>query len=210
MPESKQALTVIRNNGPANQSKIFPCIACRKDRILTAVPIGVAIARLVPIARTTHHGTGLVPWKVPWRLRSETSGLQQYCSGGKESVHLKEVLAHYIYDHSDRSEKPLITVNCAAFPENLIEAELFGYEKGSFTGASKDGKMGLVEAADEGTLFLDEINSLPINVQGKLLRTLSRKKHPADRIDQDKESGFPPDRRNQSKSPETCRTGEIP
>ena len=69
----------------------------------------------------------------------------------------------------------MITVNCAAFPENLIEAELFGYEKGSFTGASKDGKMGLVEAADEGTLFLDEINSLPINVQGKLLRTLEEK-----------------------------------
>ena len=69
----------------------------------------------------------------------------------------------------------MITVNCAAFPENLIEAELFGYENGSFTGASKDGKMGLVEAADEGTLFLDEINSLPINVQGKLLRTLEEK-----------------------------------
>ena len=69
----------------------------------------------------------------------------------------------------------MITVNCAAFPENLIEAELFGYEKGSFTGASKDGKMGLVEAADEGTLFLDEMNSLPINVQGKLLRTLEEK-----------------------------------
>ena len=69
----------------------------------------------------------------------------------------------------------MITVNCAAFPENLIEAELFGYEKGSFTGASKDGKMGLVEAADEGTLFLDEINSLPIDAQGKLLRTLEEK-----------------------------------
>ena len=69
----------------------------------------------------------------------------------------------------------MITVNCAAFPENLIEAELFGYEKGSFTGASKDGKIGLVEAADEGTLFLDEINSLPIDVQGKLLRTLEEK-----------------------------------
>ena len=69
----------------------------------------------------------------------------------------------------------MITVNCAAFPENLIDAELFGYEKGSFTGASKDGKMGLVEAADEGTLFLDEINSLPIDVQGKLLRTLEEK-----------------------------------
>ena len=92
-----------------------------------------------------------------------------------ESGSGKEVLAHYIYEHSERCDKPLITVNCAAFPENLIEAELFGYEKGSFTGASKDGKTGLVEAADGGTLFLDEINSLPINVQGKLLRTLEEK-----------------------------------
>lgn len=92
-----------------------------------------------------------------------------------ESGSGKEVLAHYIYEHSERCGKPLITVNCAAFPENLIEAELFGYEKGSFTGAAKDGKIGLVEAADGGTLFLDEINSLPINVQGKLLRTLEEK-----------------------------------
>ena len=92
-----------------------------------------------------------------------------------ESGSGKEVLAHYIYEHSERCDKPMITVNCAAFPENLIEAELFGYEKGSFTGAAKDGKIGLVEAADGGTLFLDEINSLPINVQGKLLRTLEEK-----------------------------------
>ena len=61
-----------------------------------------------------------------------------------ESGSGKEVLAHYIYEHSERCGKPLITVNCAAFPENLIEAELFGYEKGSFTGAAKDGKIGLV------------------------------------------------------------------
>ena len=92
-----------------------------------------------------------------------------------ESGSGKEVLAHYIHEHSERRDKPLITVNCAAFPENLIEAELFGYEKGSFTGASREGKTGLVEAADGGTLFLDEINSLPLNVQGKLLRTLEEK-----------------------------------
>ena len=57
------------------------------------------------------------------------------------------ILAHYIHDHSKRQGKPMITVNCAAFPENLVEAELFGYEKGSFTGASRDGKIGLAEAA---------------------------------------------------------------
>lgn len=92
-----------------------------------------------------------------------------------ESGSGKEVLAHYIHDNSDRKNKPLITVNCAAFPENLIEAELFGYERGAFTGASREGKTGLVEAADKGTLFLDEINSLPLSVQGKLLRTLEEK-----------------------------------
>lgn len=92
-----------------------------------------------------------------------------------ESGSGKEILAHYIHDNSERNDKPLITVNCAAFPENLIEAELFGYEKGAFTGASREGKTGLVEAADGGTLFLDEINSLPLSVQGKLLRTLEEK-----------------------------------
>ena len=87
----------------------------------------------------------------------------------------KEVFAKYIHDHSKRSEQSLITVNCAAFPENLIEAELFGYEKGSFTGANKTGKIGLAEAADGGTLFLDEINSLPLSVQGKVLRMIEEK-----------------------------------
>ena len=92
-----------------------------------------------------------------------------------ESGSGKEVLAHYIYEHSKRKDKPFITANCAAFPENLIEAELFGYEKGSFTGANKEGKQGLVAAADGGTLFLDEINSLPLGVQGKVLRMIEEK-----------------------------------
>lgn len=92
-----------------------------------------------------------------------------------ESGSGKEVIAHYIHEHSNRSDKPLITVNCAAFPENLIEAELFGYEKGSFTGANREGKIGLAEAADGGTLFLDEVNSLPLSVQGKVLRMIEDK-----------------------------------
>lgn len=87
----------------------------------------------------------------------------------------KEVFAHYIHDHSNRKDGPMITANCAAFPENLIEAEFFGYEKGSFTGANKNGKKGLVEAANGGTLFLDEVNSLPLSVQGKVLRMLEEK-----------------------------------
>lgn len=87
----------------------------------------------------------------------------------------KEVFAHYIHEHSNRKNGPMITVNCAAFPKDLIEAELFGYEKGSFTGANKEGKKGLAEAANHGTLFLDEINSLPLSVQGKVLRMIEEK-----------------------------------
>ena len=92
-----------------------------------------------------------------------------------ESGSGKEVFARYIHEHSDRRDKPMITVNCAAFSESLIESELFGYEKGSFTGANKEGKVGLIQAADGGTLFLDEINSLPMSMQGKILRVIEEK-----------------------------------
>ena len=84
----------------------------------------------------------------------------------------KEVFAEYIHRMSARSNGPFIAVNCAAIPENLLESELFGYEKGSFTGASVLGKKGLIEMADGGTLFLDEINSIPLSFQAKLLRVL--------------------------------------
>ena len=87
----------------------------------------------------------------------------------------KDVLANYIHNNSMRSKKEMIHVNCAALPENLLEAELFGYEKGSFTGALKSGKKGIIECADGSTLFLDEINSLPYVLQGKLLKSLETK-----------------------------------
>lgn len=88
----------------------------------------------------------------------------------------KELLAQYIFNASSRSGKPLVVINCAALPENLLEAELFGYEKGAFTGALSNGKAGLIEKADGGVLFLDEINSMPIAMQGKLLRTIETKR----------------------------------
>jgi len=88
----------------------------------------------------------------------------------------KNILAGYIHDHSNRSEKPIVEISCASFPEGLLEAELFGYDKGSFTGALDSGKKGLIEEADGGTLFLDEINSLPLSLQGKLLRAVETKK----------------------------------
>ncbi|MCQ4635550.1 sigma 54-interacting transcriptional regulator [Anaerovorax odorimutans] len=87
----------------------------------------------------------------------------------------KEVFANFIYENSKRVGKPFIKVNCAAIPENLMESELFGYESGAFTGADKNGKMGLFEMANNGTLFLDEIGEMPIHLQSKLLRVLQER-----------------------------------
>jgi len=84
----------------------------------------------------------------------------------------KEVLAKYIHNNSMRAKQPFISVNCGAIPEQLIESELFGYEKGAFTGANPKGKPGIFELADGGTLFLDEIGELPLSMQVKLLRAL--------------------------------------
>ena len=81
----------------------------------------------------------------------------------------KELVARSVHHRSARAEKTLISVNCAAIPETLIESELFGYEKGAFTGANAS-RMGLIEAADGGTLFLDEIGELPMEAQARLLR----------------------------------------
>lgn len=83
----------------------------------------------------------------------------------------KELLARALYENSRRRDKPFITVNCAALPEQLAESELFGHRRGSFTGATSD-SVGRLQAADGGTLFLDEIGELPLAVQAKLLRFL--------------------------------------
>ena len=84
----------------------------------------------------------------------------------------KSRLAKMIHTLSERSKGPFIHVNCGAIPENLLESELFGYVKGAFTGARKEGKPGMVEMANRGTLFLDEITELPLNLQVKLLHFL--------------------------------------
>ena len=123
---------------------------------------------------------------------------QKFLTGSKESLNLKnlakkvastdvtvfingptgtgkEVVANYIHDNSSRAEKPFVAVNCAAIPENMLEAILFGHEKGSFTGASNSNK-GIFRAADTGTLLLDEISEMPISLQAKLLRVLQERK----------------------------------
>jgi transcriptional regulator with PAS, ATPase and Fis domain len=84
----------------------------------------------------------------------------------------KEMVAHAIQMLSPRGDKPLVLVNAAAMPPNLVESELFGYEPGAFTGADRKGRKGKFEAADTGTLFLDEIGDMPIDIQVKLLRVL--------------------------------------
>ena len=87
----------------------------------------------------------------------------------------KEVAASEIQRQSFRHNKPFVQINCAAIPENLMEAELFGYEKGAFTGALKNGKVGLLEYANGGTVFLDEIGELPLTLQPKLLRAIQER-----------------------------------
>lgn len=87
----------------------------------------------------------------------------------------KELFARSIHNESQRKDGPFVVINCGSIPENLIESELFGYEKGAFTGANTTGKKGKIELANNGTLFLDEIGDLPLYLQTKLLRVLQEK-----------------------------------
>ncbi len=86
----------------------------------------------------------------------------------------KELVARALYQHSNRAGKPFIVINCVAIPENLLESELFGYEKGAFTGAAYR-RTGKIEQADGGTVFLDEIGDMPLSIQAKILRLLQEK-----------------------------------
>ena len=87
----------------------------------------------------------------------------------------KEIFAQAIHDKSKRSEKPFVSINCSAISRELVEAELFGYAPGAYTGALKDGNIGKFQLADGGTLFLDEIGEMPLMLQSKLLRVISEK-----------------------------------
>ena len=101
--------------------------------------------------------------------KSDVSVLIQGASGTG-----KEILAQAIHQASMRSEKPFVAINCAAIPASLLESELFGHKKGSFTGADKN-HTGMIETANQGTLFLDEIGDMPLDFQSKLLRVLEEK-----------------------------------
>ena len=88
----------------------------------------------------------------------------------------KELIAQSIHSYSDRKNQPFVSINCGAIPRELLESELFGYEPGSFTGASSKGRMGKFELADGGTIFLDEIGEMPIDMQVKLLKVIQDRK----------------------------------
>lgn len=87
----------------------------------------------------------------------------------------KELFARAIHNASNRSDKPMVSINCAAIPTELLESELFGYEDGAFTGAKKGGKPGKFQLANGGTLFLDEVGDMPLNMQAKILRALQER-----------------------------------
>lgn len=103
-------------------------------------------------------------------LKLSTADVNVYLHG--ESGVGKEVVAKLIHEMSHRKEGPFIQINCGAIPENLLESELFGYEKGAFTGANRLGKLGILEIAQKGTVLLDEIGDLPLSLQVKLLKTI--------------------------------------
>ena len=102
-----------------------------------------------------------------------TADVNVYLHG--ESGVGKEVIAKLVHEMSHRKEGPFIQINCGAIPENLLESELFGYEKGAFTGAGRLGKPGILEMAQRGTVLLDEIGDLPLNLQVKLLKAIQNR-----------------------------------
>ena len=110
------------------------------------------------------------------RIAEKISNIDVSCILTGESGTGKTMLAKYIHSIGNRKDKPFVSLNCASIPENLVESELFGYEKGAFTGANSKGKKGLIETASGGTLLLDEISELPLNAQAKLLQFLQEKK----------------------------------
>jgi two-component system response regulator FlrC len=129
---------------------------------------------------SSHSGTDQEPVAVDRRTREQLQ-LAKRVAGSEATVMIygesgtgKEVVAHYIHDCSQRRDKPFIAINCAAIPENMLEATLFGYEKGAFTGAYK-ASPGKFELAQGGTLLLDEVSEMDLALQAKLLRVLQEK-----------------------------------
>ena len=110
------------------------------------------------------------------KMAERISKINATCIITGESGTGKTMLAKYIHSIGSRQDGPFVSLNCASIPANLVESELFGYEKGAFTGANLKGKKGLFEIANKGTLLLDEISELPLSAQAKLLHVLQEQK----------------------------------
>lgn len=181
-----------------SKDKIYKDIVYPNGKIIsyTAIPIfgvngnfkggvltGRDISRLINMARTVEHNddTNIEYISVNSEVKKIKEMIERVAPSDAtvfimgESGVGKEILTRSVWKQSNRRNKPLVEVNCAAIPSELIESELFGYEKGAFTGANEEGKIGLIESADGGTMFLDEIGEMPLEIQTKLLRVLQEK-----------------------------------
>ena len=172
------SVTLLRNGSSAG-STMVALISVAKEK---PIPASVTIKTLGPEEDEPAHtvsreidGTNLI---LASPLMHRFMRMVDRVAGHTESVLVtgetgtgKELIAHAIHQSSHRRSRPWVDINCAALPENLVESELFGYEKGAFTGADSS-KPGLFELADKGTLFLDEIGELQLQTQVKLLRVL--------------------------------------
>ncbi len=113
--------------------------------------------------------------KAVYELALKLAGVDSTVLIQGESGVGKEVFAEIVHNNGHRHDRPFIKISCAAIPDNLLESELFGYESGAFTGANREGKIGIFELAHGGTIFLDEIGEMPLGLQVKLLRVLQQK-----------------------------------
>ena len=161
--------------GRAFSAAWSPSRAAPLRRSIDSVSTPVAVPVPAPSVLRGPRGQGLVEDSVVTAAtmraaRVVNAGMNVLVQG--ETGCGKEVFARQLHASSERSRGPFIAVNCAALPETLIEAELFGYEDGAFTGAARKGRKGRIREADGGVLFLDEIGDMPLSLQARLLRVL--------------------------------------
>ena len=160
---------------PFKVDDILACLACAEEKVKKHESVALSMDIDTPLKYRFENLIGSSP------LMTQVCDMIQKVAPTAATVLIngesgtgKEVIAKTIHKNSPRANKPWVAVNCAALPENLLESEMFGHMKGSFTGAYSD-KQGLFEVANGGTLFLDEISSMPLLLQGKLLRVLQER-----------------------------------
>lgn len=163
----------------ANFREITDLTNLRKELEETKTQTQSYLSELVELRNRLLKANQVIARSIPMRhimeklVKISTADVNIYLYG--ESGVGKEVVAKLVHEMSYRKEGPFIQINCGAIPENLLESELFGYEKGAFTGANRLGKPGILEMAQKGTVLLDEIGDLPLNLQVKLLKAIQNR-----------------------------------